>query len=454
MEKKGIFIKIYLSFWLFTVLIVLSQFAFDWLSQSGPRGPFHNFHDKIIGAYASNIIKLNSPAASLKNMEPAVLDSDEIEIFIVDEKINEISGKTLSDGAKQVSARALQSPRPERININGKRYFAKSIIGPDGQKYAVAHHVKFEEPAAGETNRLILRVLIILLISAGVCYGLASYISSPILTLREAAQRFSDGELDHRVGAAITGRKDEFRELAYAFNQMAEKIESLMVQQRKLLGDISHELRSPLARMGVALELARGQSGEAAVKSLNRIETEAATLNSLIGEVISLTRLESGIEAERFSPLNLGTLIKKLADDADFEARGSSKKVILTGCGDIMVTGSENLLKRAIENVIRNAVKYGPENTVIEVNLLKNETEKGGRAEIKVSDRGCGVAENELSNIFDPFYRTSNARERKTGGSGLGLSITRRAVLLHKGVVYAQNREDGGLIVTIDLPAV
>ncbi|OQA77219.1 MAG: Sensor protein CpxA [bacterium ADurb.Bin243] len=452
MKKISIFIKIYLSFWLFTVLIVLSQFAFDWLTQSGPfRGPFHGFHDRILTAYASEVIERHS------GMQKSASDKDEKkgEIFVVDEALYEISGKNLDEGQKKIASAAFKSKKPERYDFEGQKLFARSITGPDGKLYAVVHLEKpgeFPQPG-NEIQRMIMRILIIILISAGVCYLLAAYISSPIFALREAAQRFSEGELDYRTGGAMAGRKDEFSQLAEAFDRMAERIENLMTQQRQLLADVSHELRSPLARLGVALEIARKQSGEAAEKPLNRIAHEAQTLNALIGDVLSLTRLESGIKIPASEPFCLGALIKKLSADADFEAQGGGKKVTIKEFEEITVRGDEELIMRAVENVIRNAVKYAPEKTEIEVSLKKLTKDSAGFAQITVRDAGRGVPESELENIFTPFYRVSNARERQSGGSGLGLAITRRAVLLHSGTVDARNAVNGGLIVTITLPA-
>jgi len=462
MKKKGIFIKIYLSFWLFTVLIVLSQMVLDRLTQTGPfgGGHFRNFHESILAAYASNMIKLHFENVAQKGTPASTsYEFEDIELFIVDESLNDISGKKLDEEAKRASTEAFNNTEggpptpPGPFGRAGQRFFSRRIKGPDGRNYAVTHRYKIDEiPPGMQPERMVLRGLVILLVSAGFCYLLAKYISTPILALREAAQRFSEGELNYRIGGRFAGRKDEFSELAATFDKMTEKIELLMKLQRQLLGDVSHELRSPLARLGVALELARKQSGEAAQKSLERIGREAEALNSLIGEVLTLTKIESGIETAQTAPLDLCRMIQKIVSDADFEARGSGKSVSLKECESMTIEGSEDLLKHAVENVVRNAIKYGPQNSAIEVALRKAGSDAGNALEITVADSGSGVPEKELSNIFDPFYRVSNARERSSGGSGLGLAITRRSVLLHGGSVYASNRETGGLIVTINLP--
>ena len=227
----------------------------------------------------------------------------------------------------------------------------------------------------------------------------------------------------------LGNRRDELASLAADFDEMAEKIQSLVDSQRRLLGDISHELRSPLARLNVALELARQRSGAEATSALERIQREAENLNEMIGQLLALTRLESGAEEIRKTDFDLKTLVSEIVKDADFEARGRNRTVKLESPERCPMVGNEQLLRRAIENVIRNAVQYTPEGTEVEVNL----TCKQPNAVITVRDHGAGVPENALAEIFRPFYRVDDARDREAGGVGLGLAIAERAVRLHGG---------------------
>jgi two-component system sensor histidine kinase CpxA len=307
-------------------------------------------------------------------------------------------------------------------------------------------------PFHGNTTLLVFRIFIILFLSGGVCYWLARYLTSPLIKLREATRRFAAGELSVRIGKDNARRKDELTELAKDFDQMAERIESLMTSQRQLLGDISHELRSPLARLNVALELARRQTGPEAENHLNRIEREARLLNEMIGQVLTLTRIENDIEGIQSSPVDLMRLVQKITVDANFEAQDSCHIVLHVDSLKYIISGNEELLRRAIENVIRNAIHYTQENTDVDIMLQRVMHGTIPYAEITVHDHGDGVSESELPYLFHPFYRVSDARDRKTGGSGLGLAITERAVRLHHGNVSAYNATDGGLVIVITLP--
>ena len=236
---------------------------------------------------------------------------------------------------------------------------------------------------------------------------------------------------------------------------MAERIESLVMSQHRLLGDISHELRSPLARLSVALGLARQNAGEAtpAITSAhNRIEREIERLNELIGQLLTLTRLETDAERLETARIDLRELVNLIVEDADFEARNRNRNVRLLTDEECHVTGNAELLRSAIENVVRNAVRYTAEHTSVEVALRCSSIGDPG-VRISVRDHGKGVPEEALTEIFRPFYRLTEARDRQTGGTGLGLAIAERAVCLHGGTVRATNASDGGLVVEIKLPA-
>jgi two-component system sensor histidine kinase CpxA len=233
---------------------------------------------------------------------------------------------------------------------------------------------------------------------------------------------------------------------------MAQRLESMVKAQQRLLGDISHELRSPLARLGVALGLARQRSGPEAGGALDRIERESDNLNEMISQLLTLTRLESGTDGRKRTEVDLTSLVREVADDADFEARSINRGVQVVSADKCSITGVEELLRSAIENVVRNAVRFTPEGTTVEVALREQNGSGDHFAVISVRDRGHGVPEDALERIFRPFYRTEDARDRQSGGgTGLGLAITERAVRLHGGTVRASNAPDGGLAVELKL---
>jgi signal transduction histidine kinase len=275
------------------------------------------------------------------------------------------------------------------------------------------------------------------------CYLLAFYLTQPVRRLQRAVERFGHGDLSAR---AASPRRDELGDLARTFDRMADRIQMLVDAERRLLLDISHELRSPLARLRVAVELAR--SGEDREAAISRIEKEAERLNGLVDGLLQVTRAEGDPGSLRREPVRLDQLLEELAADAALEARARGCDVRLTGAQPAVVQGDAELLRRAIENVIRNAVRYAPDGTAVEADLETS----NGRAVVRVRDYGPGVPEEALPRIFDAFYRVERDRDRASGGSGLGLSIARRALQLHAGTIRARNAAPG-LRVEIELPA-
>lgn len=296
---------------------------------------------------------------------------------------------------------------------------------------------------------LVLRLGAALAVVLAVSWLLARSLAAPIRELRRATRRLASGDLGARVAAFLGNRRDETAELGRDFDRMAARIEELLEAQQRLLRDISHELRSPLARLGVALELARQKAGSEAAPALERIGREAERLNELIGQLLTLTRLEAAGELPAREEVDLAELVGEVARDADFEARARGCAVELSAPEPVRVVGTAELLRRAVENVVRNAVRFTAEGTAVALHLRRG---SDGGARIEVCDRGPGVPEAALAEVFRPFYRVADARDRGSGGAGLGLAIAERAVRLHGGAIRAENRSEGGLRVTIELP--
>ncbi|MEN6623300.1 MAG: ATP-binding protein, partial [Smithella sp.] len=281
---------------------------------------------------------------------------------------------------------------------------------------------------------------------------LARYLTTPIIKLSQATHRFAAGNFSTRVISEIGRRKDEISDLAVDFDYMAERIESLLTSQRTLLRDISHELRSPLARINIALELCRNRTDGEAIRYLERIEQEAEALNELIEQILTLNRVEYGIGNCKKEVFNLNNLIKRISDDVDFEAGSTNRSVKIIPSEKYIIKGNENLIRRAVENVLRNAVIYTAPGTSVEISLEKILLNSSSKVLIIVRDYGPGVPEKETANIFQPFYRINQDRDRKTGGTGIGLAIADAAIRLHGGSIRAVNVPGGGLSVEILLP--
>jgi two-component system sensor histidine kinase CpxA len=288
-------------------------------------------------------------------------------------------------------------------------------------------------------------------------FVLVLLVTRPVARLRTAARELASGKLNARVAWTVSQSRvfagDEIQALMHDFNHMAERLESLVDAQKLLLRDVSHELRSPLARLSVALELAREDSDPAATPHLERIERETERLNQLIGQLLTLSSMEALEKIENLKPLSLNRLIERMIPDAEYEARQRQCTVAFTAEDQCIVSGNEELLYRAVENVVRNAIRYAENGTEVEIVLRKSMRSGKQQVDIEVSDRGPGIPENQREAILRPFYRVDYARSQTTGGFGVGLAIADRAVRLHRGNLYASNREGGGATFRITLPA-
>jgi len=382
--------------------------------------------------------------ARLRDLEPP----REVDLVAADGSVWFGDSNDVSDSRELIS-HTLATGLAETDFSNEERSLgAAPVIFPDGRRFVlVLQWERTAPPNLFYGSWLgLLRLGGLLLTAVIVCYVLALYLTSPIRKIRQATHELADGDLQTRVATRIGRRRDELADLARDFDLMAERIESLLVSQKRLTQDVSHELRSPLARMNVALEIAKQKSTPETAPMLERIEKESAQLNEMISRILILAKLEGGSDDVEHERVDLTSLLEEVVDDAQFEAKAKGKSVKFEQADACKLMGSDNLLRSAFENVLRNAVRYTPEGTSVEVSL-KTVADK---AIVTVTDHGGGVPEDELTNLFRPFYRIGEARERRTGGIGLGLAIADRAIQAHKGTITARN-SNGGLAIEITL---
>jgi two-component system, OmpR family, sensor histidine kinase CpxA len=449
---RSLFLKIFLSFWLalalFMVLAILVTLAM--------RPPREN---ASVEALQTKFLEDTVQAYQRGGGEEArryirgLRDSQHVFAFVFNDQGQEITGRNPPDHIWEVARGKGHTIESIWGRIGPMQFLRPSIQGPDGHRYTMVIGFPPEQRTLfGPNGNLWLSILIAVLSSGLVCFPLARYLTSPIVRLRAATRKLAEGDLTARAGVLRFRRRDEMAELVRDFDAMAERLEKMVKAQSRLLSDISHELRSPLARLNVALALARQRSGDDAQPSLDRVETEAERLNELIGRLLTIARLESGDDVIQKYPVDLGELIAEIAQDADFEAQSRDCHVQLVATEDCFVIADPGLLHSAIENVVRNATRYTDEGTIVQVQLERKTGSPKAQAVIRVSDSGPGVPGDALEKIFRPFYRIDDARGRRTGGVGLGLAITQRAIRLHGGTVVASNRPGGGLVVEICLP--
>ena len=373
--------------------------------------------------------------------------------YLLDENWQDVLGSRPPAQAVGFARAARDIPLVSKFK-GWKAVAAQRVAGEHGHKYTVLVIIS-RPPVVGVARDLgykaLLGLLAILLVGAPFCFLLACHIVNPIVRLSEAAGRIADGWLDTRSGQSIRLRGDEIGRLGVSFDRMAERIESLVHGQQRLFGDISHELRSPLARLSVAEGLLRQCPPEERSEYLDRIALEVEHLDQLIGQLLTLARINSGADSSRMERVELNSLIQEVAVDGNFEAQAKCCAVRVDSENLCTTTGAKEQLRRAIENVVRNAIRYTQPSTDVEITIREQRESALSRAVIQVRDHGPGVSSEHLEKIFLPFYRIPTMNGERTGGAGLGLAITDRIVRMYGGSVSAANALDGGLIVNLEL---
>jgi two-component system sensor histidine kinase CpxA len=452
---RGVFVKILLWFWLSLVLVALALHLVITATTVSFEERVHRFSDNALTRHARQAVEILDRQGS-----PGVVKyfndlerTTGIHVLLLGQDGRSVSGQAISPRAATVAARALETAQTEMDADGQTAIKARAITVSDGRHYVLvaATPIGLARLLHDAPSVQLIRLIVVLVTAAVLCYGLARYVARPLFTLRTATRELAAGNLSVRVGPTMGRRNDEFAELGRDFDRMAERIEALMTAERRLLRDISHELRSPLARLNVALGLARQQSGPEQA-ALDRIELEAERLNSLIGQLLMLARLESGAAEPERKPVDISQIVHEVVDDANFEARSRQRAVCLTEVCDGMVLGDADLLRSAVENVVRNAVRHTAEGTAVEISMRGEGPNASHSIVVSVRDHGGGVPEPALPYIFEPFYRVGDARDRQTGGVGLGLTIVHRTMRLHGGTVRAANAPGGGLVVELSLP--
>ncbi|WP_374243594.1 ATP-binding protein [Zoogloea sp.] len=469
MKFGRLFWKFFFVFWLALLLAGVGVGSAVWWHQQKERERIEAERDPLLGGGPRVTMALSAAASVLGHGGlPALRDliaewrgERMPRMFVVDDAGRDMFGRELS--AELVAdARA-------RAEGDDPRRPARLVTAPDGQRFLLLVPQlpgdRFDPrreppPGRGEPPRggrppfdrhgplppsPWLPIVVGLIASVAASALLAWYLARPIRNLRWAFGAVASGQLETRVGPLMGARRDEIADLGGDFDRMAQQIQHLIGAQRRLLHDVSHELRSPLARLQAAIGLAR-QDPAKLEATLDRIEREAVRLDELVGQLLTIARLDAGTRDSRSERVELFDLAAAIADDARFEAQSRGRELNFSGEGEAEGEMRVELVQRAFENVIRNAVKYTAEGTTVEVRASAAD----GRFVLTVADRGPGVPEADLTAIFEPFYRSAGGQS--AGGFGLGLAIARRAVEAHGGHIRASNRPDGGLAMEIVLP--
>lgn len=433
-----LFWKLFAAFWLCILLAGGAVGLVTWVYQSGSEGKAPGFareEEQRLRAMES-VLRYAGEESARQLLQSDAAGPPRPRVQVVDERGVDLFGKPV---------RAIRGKGEKAIR-------AQEVISRSGKSYRVyVEHGAFdggprhEAPPLPMSSRPWIPLVLGLIASVTFSALVAWYLAAPVRSLRRAVDDVAQGKLDTRLHAALTTRQDELGDLGRDFDRMAQQLQTLMGAQRRLLHDVSHELRSPLARLQTAIGIIR-QNPDRQQDMLDRLELEFSRLDHLVGELLVLSRLQDGTVQLHRSPLELVDLLAGICDDARFEAQARQRNVIFSGDGEINFQGSAELIGRALENIVRNAVKFTRENTAVEVSVRQ----EGGRAHVDIRDSGPGVPETELPMIFVPFFRGANGVVMN--GTGLGLAIASRAIEAHGGTISAANRPQGGLHVHVELP--
>jgi two-component system OmpR family sensor kinase len=451
---RSLLARIFLAFWLIIAITIGVAAIIGYSYSERMREAFESFEagDTMLAASAA---LQRGGRSGLEDWLRELPDNMQVAVYVIDRRGEDLLRRRVPYSIAMAMQRfggrrdQLRTPPPDSSNLRPARPLTQ-MIGPDDHVYTF-----FATPMRGRggqwlnENTWMYFLFLAVVVSAAVSYLLARAISKPVSRFREAAVAIAAGNFDTRVAESVGRRRDEIGHLARDFDRMADELQTAWYQQTELTRNVSHELRSPLARLRVALELARREAGD--LPEFAKIDKETERLDELIGRILDFAKMEarSGDEPTR---VQLEELLHVIVEDVQYECRSSGIEGVSV---DLMVENSPSIdgfpvaLSSAIENVLRNAVRHSPPNQAVTVTLRQD----SANAVIEIVDQGSGVAEAELDSLFDPFFRSATSPDDKgPKGSGLGLAIARRAMQKNGGTITASNSTDGGLLVTIEMP--
>ena len=445
---RGIYLKIFVWFSAATLLTSGAVFLITVATHSQSLGP--SWMIGVLDQYARSAVDIyvHGGKPRLEKYLQNIEDISFLQSTLFDPQNRDILGRGVPAGAEKALAEA-RATGDTQFHIGLLWTGASVVDGPDGKYILVAKVLlPYHGLVTGALATAVLAWIMPALGGAMLCLLLGRHFAAPIRTLQSVAGKIADGDLSVRASPVIGSRRDELADLARDFDKMADRIQALLCKQLELLGDISHELRSPLTRLNVSLELVRRGEKDA----VERMQEDLLRLDTSIGQILTLTRLQTRDDRKTAEErVNLRSILEGIAEDARFEVQEDGKSVVISHAEDCWSHGDPALLRSCIENVVRNAIRYTKPQTEVALSLdvLTNGSHS---ARILVADRGDGVPAEALSRIFEPFYRVTEAAEHQIGGTGLGLSIAERVAVAYGGSIHARNREGGGLEIEIHLP--
>lgn len=454
---RRLFVKVFLWFWL-TILALSAFFIGSRIlgTQVVPPSDLGPALASRIAEEAAHAYETGGPNGFAAFAQSLLRNSDD-QLYLIDADGKDVLSRPIpSEGVSAMQAAHTDGRVIVRYGLRA-RSASYRFTAPSGHAYVLLVNMPLKfgilhEAGSGSGLTFIAGVLLMVTLF---CLWLVYHIVAPIQGIQSAARQVANGDLNVRAPAEISRRHDELASLALDFDAMVERTSLLVRSQRDLLSSVSHELRSPLARFNMSLGLLRNQSPRECDELMQRMERDVERINVLLGQLLTFSRLESGLSSSQKERVDISQLIHEVVADGDFEARGYGKSVCIGADNDIYVDKADpETLRSAFENIIRNAIRFTPPNSAVQV-VLRSDTEHVfPRAILSVRDFGPGVPEESLQQIFQPFFRLNLGSDRvnANGGTGLGLAIALEAIRLHGGTVLAKNADPTGLEVKITLP--
>ena len=445
--RQSLYAKIFLWFCTTVAVTLIVTLAAAALLGSQPVGRRWMALTQDLYAHTAVDFYMSGGSASLERYLDTLERSSTVQGQLLDDAGRDVLGRPALHDASVVLAQANRSGQ-SRIRL-GRVWSAASPVSYAGRHFTFVMVLYPARQIFDGTfaRSMLFRTVLGFLLVALCCLLLARHITRPILVLERAASALASGSLTVRALPQMGGRQDELGRMAAAFDHMAERIQTLIQTQKQMLGHISHELRSPLTRIGVSLELLRRGENE----SLEQIQADLDRLNQMIGEILELTRmdLQPGVRAAALR-VDLSAMLKAIEQDAAFEARDRGQRIESHVDTQCTVIGDPALLRSCFENIVRNALLYTTAGTPIRI-VLRCEADW---AEVLIEDEGEGVPLEALPRLFEMFYRVGSLSERNPKGTGFGLAIAKRIVDLHNGTISAARVQPHGLAIRVTLPRV
>src|SRR6266404_116929 len=447
-----LFVKIFSWFWVTALVIIAIIFVGRRVMDLRPIDPSTMYASvaPMLAAEATRAYESGGPAGFAR-FANNLAGGHESQLFLLDESNKDVLSRAISRDTLRLAREAGKDQLVATQSSLYERVAAYKFVAASGRPYTlVLQHTGMLNLTGILVSEGVPFLIGLLFVVTILCFWLAHHIATPIHGIQSAARRVAQGDLSARVPHAVSLRRDELAALAMDFDSMVERIEVLIRTQKNLLNSVSHELRSPLARLNVCLAMIRKHMPEETVETCERMERDVARIDTLMGQLLTLSRLEAGLSSGERENVNFTLLVQEIAADGNFEAKSLGKSVSLEASSQIVLERADSLaLRSACENIVRNAIHFTPPGTEVKV-ALGIDNPASPQVLLTVRDEGPGVPRNALQNIFSPFFRI-NGPGRQSQGNGLGLAIALEAVRLHHGTIVASNLDPTGLEISVRL---